>query len=185
MPRAIVSIAVILSFVIFGGVMANQINMGTVYVSYYDLIQSARNEVDCLADNIYFEARGETEKGWLAIATVTLNRVKAKQFPKTICNVISQRRQARCQFSWWCNNKLRIKSQNKTIVVDDYELYKKIHRFAFNLYINSNNINDTTNGALFFHSKNVSKHRLGVPNLIKTAEIDNHIFYKIIKREQL
>ncbi len=53
-------------------------------------------ELGCLAMNIYHEARGETEKGKLAVAAVTMNRVKNKHYPDTICEVVWQRK----QFSW-------------------------------------------------------------------------------------
>lgn len=53
-------------------------------------------ELGCLALNIYHEARGETEKGKLAVAAVTMNRVKAKYYPDTVCEVVWQTK----QFSW-------------------------------------------------------------------------------------
>ena len=53
-------------------------------------------ELGCLAMNIYHEARGEPVKGKLAVAAVTMNRVKAKYYPDTVCEVVWQRK----QFSW-------------------------------------------------------------------------------------
>lgn len=53
-------------------------------------------EVQCLADNIYWEARGESFKGKLAVAVVTLNRTKSPDYPNTICKVVYQKD----QFSW-------------------------------------------------------------------------------------
>lgn len=63
------------------------------------------NEVVCLAKNIYFESRGEALAGKLAVAQVTLNRVKHKQFPKTVCEVVYQPR----QFSWTANKRQMIR----------------------------------------------------------------------------
>jgi len=63
-------------------------------------------EIDCLAENIYFEARGESLDGQYAIAEVTLNRVRSPYFPKTICGVVHDtrwdplRRRYVGQFSW-------------------------------------------------------------------------------------
>ncbi len=45
-------------------------------------------ELRCLAENIYFEARGEPLNGQYAVAEVTLNRLRAPDFPKTICAVL-------------------------------------------------------------------------------------------------
>ena len=39
----------------------------------------------CLTENIYFEARGQGQAGWLAVAQVTQNRVDDKRFPNTVC----------------------------------------------------------------------------------------------------
>ena len=42
-------------------------------------------QLDCLAEAIYFESRGETFLGMLAVGTVIMNRVEHKKFPNTIC----------------------------------------------------------------------------------------------------
>jgi spore germination cell wall hydrolase CwlJ-like protein len=63
------------------------------------------SEVKCLATAIYFEARGESEKGQLAVAQVVLNRLKNPAYPKTICGVVYQNQWIRngCQFSFACD----------------------------------------------------------------------------------
>lgn len=48
-------------------------------------------ELHCLSTNIYYEARGETPKGQLAVAYVTLNRTRSPEFPRTICGVVYQK----------------------------------------------------------------------------------------------
>ena len=53
-------------------------------------------ELGCLAINIYHEGRGESAKGRAAIASVTMNRVRSKRYPDTVCEVVWQRK----QFSW-------------------------------------------------------------------------------------
>jgi spore germination cell wall hydrolase CwlJ-like protein len=62
-------------------------------------------EENCLARAIYFEARGETEMGQLAVAKVVINRTKNPNYPKTICGVVYQGSQRRnsCQFSFACD----------------------------------------------------------------------------------
>lgn len=52
--------------------------------------------LDCLAKVVYYEARGEGEMGMLAVAWVVLNRVMHPNYPKTICEVVYQKK----QFSW-------------------------------------------------------------------------------------
>jgi N-acetylmuramoyl-L-alanine amidase len=71
-----------------------------------DTAQQRAVELRCLAENIYFEARGEPLNGQYAVAEVTLNRVRAPHFPKTICAVVHdtrwdpQRRRFVAHFSW-------------------------------------------------------------------------------------
>lgn len=48
------------------------------------------SELDCLALNIYFEARGEPLQGKLAVGYVVINRVGDKEFPANVCQVVQQ-----------------------------------------------------------------------------------------------
>jgi len=59
------------------------------------------SEIDCLAKNIYYESRGEPEVGQFLVGFVTINRLKSKKFPNTICKVVKQRH----QFSWYWDGK--------------------------------------------------------------------------------
>lgn len=59
----------------------------------------------CLATAIYFEARGESTRGQLAVAQVVMNRVRSSLYPDTICGVVfqGQHRRTGCQFSFTCD----------------------------------------------------------------------------------
>ena len=46
------------------------------------------DQVECLAKNIYHEARGESTAGMFAVGFVTLNRVMDSRYPNTICGVV-------------------------------------------------------------------------------------------------
>jgi N-acetylmuramoyl-L-alanine amidase len=52
--------------------------------------------LDCLARNVYYEARGESLTGQYAVAEVTMNRKAALGYPKTLCEVVYQKD----AFSW-------------------------------------------------------------------------------------
>lgn len=54
-------------------------------------INITSKDVDCLAKNIYYEAGGEPEEGKVAVAMVTINRVRDGRFGKSICSVVDQR----------------------------------------------------------------------------------------------
>ena len=64
-------------------------------------------EARCLALAIYYEARGESEDGQVAVSHVILNRVDSKRYPNTICGVVYQNSHMRnrCQFSFTCDGK--------------------------------------------------------------------------------
>jgi len=65
----------------------------------------SKSEQKCLAEAVYFEARGETVKGQVAVAQVVLNRVRNPAYPGTICGVVYQNRDwlNACQFSFACD----------------------------------------------------------------------------------
>jgi spore germination cell wall hydrolase CwlJ-like protein len=58
----------------------------------------------CLADAIYFEARGEPVRGQIAVAQVVMNRVFSHYYPNSVCGVVYQNANHRaCQFSFACD----------------------------------------------------------------------------------
>src|SRR5262249_9190782 len=59
----------------------------------------------CLAEAIYFEARGEAVRGQMAVAQVVLNRVFSGKYPNTVCGVVYQNahRRLHCQFTFACD----------------------------------------------------------------------------------
>ncbi|WP_082376605.1 cell wall hydrolase [Ahrensia marina] len=65
----------------------------------------SKREQKCLAEGIYFEARGEPVSGQAAVAQVVLNRVRNPAYPNTICGVVYQNKswRNRCQFSFACD----------------------------------------------------------------------------------
>jgi len=58
----------------------------------------------CLAEAIYFEARGEPVRGQIAVAQVVMNRVFSRYYPNSVCGVVYQNSSRRaCQFSFACD----------------------------------------------------------------------------------
>lgn len=62
-------------------------------------------EWQCLTEAIYFEARGESLEGQVAVAEVILNRVDSPLYPRTVCGVVRQRGSGGCQFSYICDGR--------------------------------------------------------------------------------
>jgi len=121
---------------------------------------SMKRDVRCMAANIYHESRGESIRGQKAVASVTMNRVRASNYPNSVCNVVFQK----SQFSW-----TKRKSIPSKVPVHIYQLAKS--------YVNNYNRNmDVTKGATFFHS--VKSRPSWSNRLQRVTRIDNHIFYK-------
>jgi spore germination cell wall hydrolase CwlJ-like protein len=143
-------------------------------IDYSDLTPSAKKEVECLADNIYFESGYEPKDGKIAVALVTMNRVK-KGFEDSVCGVVRQKTHYTCQFSWWCDTKAQITSLYKSKYFNDRqrEVYQQSQDVALFVYMNHDVIKDNTKGALYYHADYVNPQW----KLRKTVTIGRHIFY--------
>jgi spore germination cell wall hydrolase CwlJ-like protein len=71
----------------------------------FDQKTRARSE-KCLAEAVYFEARGEAVRGQIAVAQVVMNRTFSGFYPTTVCGVVYQNkhRHYACQFTFACDN---------------------------------------------------------------------------------
>lgn len=121
----------------------------------------------CLSEALYFEARGETIKGQIAVAEVILNRVASSRFPDTVCGVVKQGtgRKFACQFTYTCDG--RPERINEPAA---YERVGKIARMMLNGAPRT-----LAGGATFYHTTAVrprwaSKFR-------RTARLGVHLFY--------
>lgn len=135
---------------------------------YTELSKTSQREVDCLALNIYREAGVEEVSGMIAVALVTMNRLKTEGFPDTICKVVQQKKKSTCQFSWVCMNRLPKINE---------KIYNYTRELATHVFLNHDLIEDITNGALFYHADYVNPRW---KKLEVTTKIGRHIFYKPI-----
>ncbi|MEX0591601.1 MAG: cell wall hydrolase, partial [Xanthobacteraceae bacterium] len=78
----------------------------------------------CLADAIYFESRGESERGQIAVAQVVVNRVFSGFYPEDVCGAVYQNahRYLACQFTFAC--------EGKKLVVNDQPAWERATRIA-------------------------------------------------------
>lgn len=135
-------------------------------VQFVNLDKEHKEEIECLAKNIYYESRGEYKLGWLAVAMVTMNRVNSGLFPTNICDVVYQKTGKVYQFSWVASR--------KHLTTPTHELYNEILDYAMAFYYKHHHMEDVTKGALFFHADYVNPRW----NREKTAQIGRHIFYR-------
>lgn len=64
------------------------------------------NDLDCLTQAIYYEARNESESGQAAVAEVVMNRVRHPAYPDRVCAVVYQRNSRTCQFTFTCDGSI-------------------------------------------------------------------------------
>lgn len=133
------------------------------------------NQIKCMAENLYFEARGEPLLGQIAVNNVVMNRVNdpQKRFGNTPCEVINQitynkRKKKVCQFSWKCEGNKKIKNQEKFLALKALSHYTYYGAFE-----------DVTEGAKFYHATYVNPKW----NLQKVTKIGQHIFYREYDKE--
>ena len=151
--------------------------------------QADERAAQCLALNMYHEARNQGTAGILAVTAVVFNRVNDKRFPNTICGVIEQgpTRESwktrktldktdaiyypiknRCQFSWYCDG---ASDEPK-----DQETYQRFVNYAIGWLDGTLPFLDITDGALFYHADYVTPGWAKTKQ--KTVEIQDHIFYR-------
>lgn len=125
-------------------------------------------DLQCLALNIYWEARSEPMYGQLAVAAVTMNRVRNERFPDTVCEVVKQggwKRRHQCQFSWWCDGK-----RDEPMEQEAWRRAQFLARLAY-----AGVSSDPTKGALWYHTEDVSPYWGAVKHPI--TKIGRHVFY--------
>ena len=122
----------------------------------------------CLAEALYFEARGEPMKGQVAVAEVILNRVDSKRYPNTICGVVQQGQHRRnaCQFSYNCDGRA-----NK---ITELKVFDRLGKIAWSMM--QGTPRKLTQGAEYYH--NTSVRPRWSRKLHLTAKIGSHIFYR-------
>lgn len=128
-------------------------------------IKFSEQDLKCMTEALYHEARGEGRKGQAAVAEVILNRVASGKFPSTVCGVINQRG----QFSYTIGGTKSIR--NKAA----YLRAKDVAEDAL-----SGSAANLTNGATYFHTPSVRpdwSHRFQ-----RTTQIGQHIFYRTGRR---
>ena len=123
---------------------------------------------ECLAETLYFEARGETVKGQFAVAEVVMNRVASAQFPNSVCTVIKQGtgRRHQCQFSYTCDGRAEVIGERQA-----YERSAKIARAILD-----GHEEELTDGATYYHTTAVKPRWSRA--FTNTAQIGVHLFYR-------
>lgn len=123
--------------------------------------QSLSSELDCLAGAIYFEAKGETLPGQLAVGRVIVARAKSGRFPASYCGVVYQR----SQFSF-------VRGRSMPAIDKSGRAWSEAARIA--RIAHEGSWKSPVEGALYFHAARVSPGW----RLTRLARVDNHVFYR-------
>jgi hypothetical protein len=132
-------------------------------------------ESQCLAEAMYFEARGEGVDGQEAVAEVVLQRTRNRNYGSTVCAVVYEGVEpgrVDCQFSFACNGSLK-KAKEESIWVETKLLADKIMTGQLKL-------SNRTQQAIAYHNLDVTP--FWSANMLRTAQIGNHIFYRFPPR---
>lgn len=130
--------------------------------------QMSGAEWQCLSEALYFEARGESLSGVVAVAEVILNRVDSPDYPDSVCGVVRQGGQGlyNCQFTYNCDG--------RSDAITERAAWYAVGRVAS--YMLNGAPRNLTNGATHYHT--LAVHPSWANRFPRTATIGYHHFYR-------
>lgn len=122
----------------------------------------------CLSQAIYYEARGESQRGQAAVAEVIMNRVRSNAYPNSICGVVYQgsHRATGCQFTFTCDGSLNHRPRGRA--------WERAQRVATAVMLGYTR--PLTGGATHYHTHAVNP--VWNAGLVETTNIGSHVFYR-------
>jgi spore germination cell wall hydrolase CwlJ-like protein len=144
----------------------------TTFPNYQTSDKYSAKQLNCLAQAVYFEARGESYRGQVAVAQVVMNRLAYPLYPKTICGVVFQDSSHRnaCQFSFACDGIPE--------VINEPEAWKQAEDIAQKVTDGELYLPEVGN-ATHYHASYVYPD--WAPEMKRVTRIGQHIFYKFRK----
>ena len=126
-------------------------------------VRTEKAEVTCMAQALYYEARGEGQNGQEAVAEVILQRVRSGAHPDTICGVVREPR----QFSFL--------TDGSTLRALDAEAWQSAKQLAARI-VRGEVVTSLTRRAQFYHQVDIQP--AWANEMVRTAQIGNHVFYR-------
>jgi len=137
--------------------------------------------VECMALNIYHEARSDNFAGKIAVADVVLNRVESNRYPNTVCEVVEQSKlrtnwkgdvvpvKNMCQFSWFCDG----------LSDEPYDAGSWEEAFAVaEVSLTQDKYRGITEGATHYHATYVAPNWIDDRGMQVVGRIGQHKFYR-------
>lgn len=129
-----------------------------------------RNEQLCLAKAIFYESSNEPTKGKIAVAQVVVQRADHPAYPNNVCDVVYQKLNSTCQFSWHCDPNIH---RTKPTAGPAWEESKLI---AKQVLVEGVRLPELK-GALFFKANYIPTTGFW-KSLTLVAQYGGHVFYK-------
>jgi spore germination cell wall hydrolase CwlJ-like protein len=132
-------------------------------------------EQTCLAEAMYYEARGDGVRGEEAVAEVVFNRMRDANYPGTICGVVYEgAHHGQCQFSFACDANGHARKEPGAWATARYLAAEILNGYV--------PLGDVTGGATSYHADYVDP---GWSDMVQTATVGNHIFYRRAPRHAI
>lgn len=137
-----------------------------------DAAENGMDELRCMSEAIYYEARSETRSGQKAVGEVILNRVASKHFPGTVCGVVYEgsERRTGCQFSFTCDGSMDIAPKGKS--------WTRSQDMA--KIVMTGGVKPFTNRATHYHTTAVNPPWSQTMRM--TRQVGSHVFYRFAPR---
>jgi spore germination cell wall hydrolase CwlJ-like protein len=171
-------------------IIGNDFLSNDVDIEFYSI-----EDVTCLTENMYHEARSDGFAGMYATTMVVLNRVNDYRYPDTICDVVKQGPvkeswttaqhkdileldriyfpiKNKCQFSWYCDGKADTMYDEDSLRIATEIAYLVLGTYELE------NIVDITEGSTHYHATSVSPYWISGRGMAKITQIGSHIFYR-------
>ena len=132
------------------------------------VVATGNAQWECLTEALYFEARGESDRGLFAVAEVILNRVDSPDYPNSVCGVVNQGtgQMYACQFTYTCDG--------HSDAIRDPSSWERVGRVARVMLDGAPRT--LTEGATHYHTRAVSPS--WARRFPQTAAIGAHLFYR-------
>ena len=131
----------------------------------------ARQDLQCLARNVYYEARGEPADGQYAVAEVTMNRAASSRYPDSVCGVVHEKRWDAIRgryvgaFAW---------TELGALPPPEGEAWDEAQRIAADVFYGR--AAPRVQGALYYHATWLKPS--WAPERKRIARIGRHVFYR-------
>lgn len=140
-------------------------------------INFIKDEIECLAKNIYFETHARSLVDSMSVSDVVINRVEDERYPNTVCEVVYQgarhsngaMKRNLCMFSWYCDGKSDNPKNKKA--------WKQSVIYATDFFLNES-YRGITEGSTHYHASYVNPYWARSKDMTKIARMGIHIFYR-------